>query len=127
MSALPKQLRRLALPLLLASIPAAAVPASPARLPRLVDVGAGKCIPCKAMTPILEQIRQEYAGRLSVEFIDVWKNPRAADPYRVEIIPTQVFFDASGREVSRHQGFMSKEEILARFKSAGVPLAPATH
>ena len=46
-------------------------------IPRLVDLGAGKCIPCKAMAPILEGLKVEYAGRMDVQFIDVWKNPDA--------------------------------------------------
>jgi len=44
-------------------------------LPRMVDLGADKCIPCKMMAPILEQLKSEYEGTLIVDFIDVWKNP----------------------------------------------------
>ena len=46
------------------------------RLPRLVDVGAGKCIPCKAMAPILEDLRTRYAGKLEVLFVDVCRQGR---------------------------------------------------
>ena len=100
---------------------AASVP-SAAPLPRLVDVGAGKCIPCKAMAPILEQLRVDYAGRLEVTFIDVWKSPERAEPYRIQLIPTQIFYGADGRELARHQGFMSREEIVAQWKAVGVEL-----
>ena len=62
-----------------------------AALPRLVDLGAGKCIPCKKMAPILEELKKEYAGRMEVEFIDVWKNPDAGKAYGIEMIPTQIF------------------------------------
>src|ERR1035441_5070649 len=55
-----------------------------AALTRLVDLGAGKCIPCKKMAPILEELKQEYAGRIEVEFIDVWKNPDAGKAYGEE-------------------------------------------
>jgi thioredoxin 1 len=89
-------------------------------VPRLVDVGADRCIPCKAMAPILQELRTEYAGRMQVDFIDVWKNPSAGDPYKVYAIPTQIFFDAEGRELTRHQGFLSKEDILATWKRVGV-------
>ncbi|KPK50933.1 MAG: thioredoxin, partial [Thiotrichales bacterium SG8_50] len=41
-------------------------------LPRLVDLGADKCIPCKMMAPILAELRQEYKGKFDVVFIDVW-------------------------------------------------------
>ena len=43
--------------------------AQPAGIPRLVDLGADTCIPCKAMAPILIELRTEYAGRLQVDFI----------------------------------------------------------
>jgi len=89
-------------------------------LPRLLDLGAGKCIPCKMMAPILEELEQEYTGVFDVEFIDVWQHPEEAKKHGVETIPTQIFFDASGKEVFRHVGFFSKEEILATWKQVGV-------
>jgi thioredoxin 1 len=95
-----------------------------AALPRLVDVGADKCIPCKAMAPILEELRQEYAGRLRVDFIDAWKYPDQAAPFNVYGIPTQIFFDPAGRELHRHLGFISKEDILATWRRLGFPLTP---
>jgi thioredoxin 1 len=102
--------------------PAAASAPATAQTPRLVDVGAGKCIPCKAMAPILDQLRVDYAGRLEVVFVDVWKNPDQAAPYAVRMIPTQIFYAADGRELARHQGFMSREEILAQWKALGTEL-----
>jgi thioredoxin 1 len=107
----------------LASPPAGA--GSRAALPRLVDLGAGKCIPCKKMAPILEELKKEYAGRMEVEFIDVWKNPDAGKAYGVEMIPTQIFYDASGKELDRHTGFFGREDILAKWKELGVDLAAA--
>jgi len=89
-------------------------------LPRLVDLGAGKCIPCKMMAPILEELKKEYAGTFSVEFIDVWKNPDAGKKYGIRIIPTQIFFDAAGKELFRHEGFFSREDILAKWKELGI-------
>ena len=92
------------------------------KLPKLVDLGAGKCIPCKRMAPILEELKEEYAGKMNVEFIDVWLNPNAAKPYGIEVIPTQIFYDADGKEVFRHIGFFGKEEILGKWKELGVDL-----
>ncbi len=89
-------------------------------LPRLVDLGADKCIPCKKMAPILKAMKEDYAGRMIVEFIDVWKNPNAGKKYKIQVIPTQIFYDASGKELGRHQGFMSKEDILAKWKEFGL-------
>ena len=103
--------------------------AQAAGLPRLVDLGADTCIPCKAMAPILVELRAEYAGRMRVDFIDVWKDPSAGDPYRIYAIPTQIFFDGDGKELTRHQGFISKADILATWKRFGhdfsSPGAPA--
>ncbi len=92
------------------------------KLPRLVDLGANKCIPCKAMAPILEELKKEYAGRMDVQFIDVWKDPDAAKPYGVHIIPTQIFYGPDGKELARHQGFINREQILAQWKAVGVRL-----
>jgi thioredoxin 1 len=94
-----------------------------AGLPRLLDLGSVSCIPCKMMAPILEELKKEYAGRLRVDFIDVWENPDAGKPYGIRLIPTQIFFDASGKERFRHEGFFSKEDILAKWKELGVDLS----
>ena len=91
-------------------------------LPRMVELGADRCVPCKMMAPILEELRMEYAGILQVDSIDVWKNPDAAKQYGIRIIPTQIFYDASGREVFRHVGFFPKEDILAKWRDLGIPI-----
>ncbi len=91
-------------------------------LPRLLDLGADKCVPCKMMTPILEELRNDYAGALTVEFIDVWKDPPAAQPFGIKVIPTQIFFAQDGTELFRHEGFFSREDILAKWRELGVLL-----
>ena len=100
---------------------AAATPAATA-LPRLVDLGADKCVPCKMMAPILDQLRVDCEGRLLVEFIDVWKSPEAGEPYGIKLIPTQVFLAPDGRELFRHEGFISREDILAKWRELGYSL-----
>ena len=87
--------------------------------PRLVDLGAGKCIPCKMMAPILEELKERYAGRFQVDVIDILEDNEAIQKYDVGIIPTQIFYDASGKELFRHEGFMSKEDILAKWNELG--------
>jgi len=105
-----------------AAAPAAPTNATPGR-PRLVDLGADKCIPCKLMAPILEELRKEYAGRLDVVFIDVWKDRNAGAPYNIRVIPTQIFYDAAGRERFRHEGFFAKQDILKKWQELGVDLS----
>ncbi|PAW78073.1 MAG: hypothetical protein B9S32_09305 [Verrucomicrobia bacterium Tous-C9LFEB] len=102
--------------------PIAMAPQRTEGLPRLVDLGAGKCIPCKMMAPILESLKTEYAGRMNVEFIDVWINPDAGKQYGIQIIPTQIFYDAKGKELFRHEGFYAKGDILKKWKEMGVDL-----
>jgi thioredoxin 1 len=95
------------------------------KLPRLVDVGADKCVPCVMMAPELEKLKKEYAGVLEVEFVDAWKKPQAAESYKVRGIPTQIFYNADGKEIHRHLGFISKDDILAKFKALGVMIVKA--
>lgn len=89
-------------------------------LPRLVDLGADKCVPCQMMAPILEELSNKYQDTFEVEFIDVWENPKAGKKYGIRIIPTQIFYDAEGKELFRHEGFFGKEEILAKWREFGV-------
>lgn len=100
---------------------AATVPTTGPR-PKLVDLGAGKCIPCKKMAPILEEAKKLYEGKADIEFIDVWENKSAGEPYGIRMIPTQIFFDATGKEVFRHEGFFPMEDIQKQFESMGVVL-----
>jgi len=86
----------------------------------LVDVGAGACIPCKMMAPILEKLEKDYQGKAAVVFVDVWKNPTGGDRFKIRVIPTQIFFDKKGKEVYRHEGFMSEKDIVAVLEKLGV-------
>ena len=86
----------------------------------LVDLGAGTCIPCKMMAPILEEAQKAYEGKAIVKVIDVNESRDEAMKYGIRVIPTQIFFDADGKEVYRHEGFMPKEDIVSKFKEMGV-------
>ena len=88
--------------------------------PAVIDLGARTCIPCKKMSPILESLSGEYRGRASVLFIDVHEDQAAARKFRVQMIPTQIFFNAQGKEVKRHIGFMDKPDIVKELKAAGL-------
>ena len=91
-------------------------------LPRLLDLGADKCVPCKMMAPILEEMKVEFAEVFVVEFVDVWKDPTAAEPFNLSVIPTQIFFSADGTELFRHEGFYGREDILAKWNELGLKL-----
>lgn len=86
----------------------------------MVDLGAKKCIPCKMMAPILEELKVEYAGLASIVFIDVWEHREQAQRFGIRGIPTQIFYDKQGKEVTRHVGFMSKADIIETMSQLGV-------
>lgn len=85
-----------------------------------IEIGAERCIPCRDMQPIMRDLAAEYAGTVRVVFYDVWKDPAAARFYGVQLIPTQVFIDSSGREIFRHVGLFPKEQILAMLRQKGI-------
>ncbi len=81
-----------------------------------IELGADRCIPCKAMQPVMREIAQEYKGTIQVVFYDVWKTPKYAKNYGIQMIPTQVFIDKNGEEIFRHVGFYPKEDIIKMLK-----------
>lgn len=93
-----------------------------APLPKLVNLGADKCIPCKQMVPVRDAIATEYAAQVEVTFIDVLADREAGKKHRIRVIPTQIILAADGTELFRHEGYWPKEEILARFAALGIPL-----
>jgi thioredoxin 1 len=86
----------------------------------LVDLGAASCIPCKMMAPILDKLEKRYQGKAAVIFIDLRYEREAAQRFGIRAIPTQIFFDKTGKEVYRHVGFMSEQAIVTQFQLMGV-------
>ena len=103
-------------------IETAAPQAAEKPLPQLIDFGAGKCATCKMMNGILEELSTEYKDRLLIQFVDVWEDEAAAETHSIRMIPTQIFLDAKGNELFRHEGFISKEDILTKWAEQGVEL-----
>lgn len=87
----------------------------------MVDLGAGSCIPCKMMAPILEKLEKGYKGKAEIVFIDLRYDRDKARQFQIRAIPTQIFFDREGREVARHVGFMPENAIIEQLKKMGVP------
>lgn len=68
------------------------------------------------MAPIMEELEKEYKDRAVIVFIDVWENPDAGREFSIRSIPTQIFYDADGREVLRHEGYLDKVSIVAELQ-----------
>ncbi len=94
-------------------------PEKPAALPELWDFTAEWCPPCKTQNPILHEVEKEFAGTVEVRVIDVDQERELAGKFGIRVIPTQVFLDAEGKELSRHSGVMSRDSIVGRFKAHG--------
>ncbi len=88
--------------------------------PTLAEFGRGICIPCKEMKPILEELAVEYQGKLNVVIVEIDEYQDLTRQYGIMAIPTQIFFDSSGKEITRHMGFWSKEEIIAQLEEMGI-------
>lgn len=86
----------------------------------MVDLGAGSCIPCKMMAPILEKLEKSYKGKAEIIFIDLRYDREKAKQFQIRAIPTQIFFDKEGKEVARHEGFMPENAMVDQLKKMGV-------
>lgn len=87
-----------------------------------IELGSVKCVPCRMMRPIMDEIEKEYAGIVKVVFHDVWtqEGRPMAVKYKVRAIPTQVFLDKDGKEIFRHVGFFPKEELVKFLESEDI-------
>lgn len=89
-------------------------------LVNLIDLGADSCLPCKLMAPIMIKLEKDYKGKAAIAFIDVWKFPDQAKRFNIRVIPTQIFYDKTGQEIYRHEGFMSEKDIVIQLKEMGI-------
>ena len=78
-----------------------------------IELGSVNCIPCKKMQHDMKSIEKRYAHQIKVIFYDVWKSDQKkyAAEYRIKSIPTQVFLNRVGNEITRHIGFYPESEI----------------
>jgi thioredoxin 1 len=92
----------------------------PKTLPMVLDFGRGICIPCKQMKPILDELAKEYQGKATIRIIEIDDNMDLTIKSKIRLIPTQIFIDANGKEIYRHEGFMEKAAIVEKLKEMGV-------
>lgn len=86
----------------------------------MINPGAGTCIPCKMMAPIIEKLEKDYRGKAAILFVDINEDREQAKAFGIRAIPTQILFDRDGREVYRHTGFLSEKAIVQRLERMGV-------
>lgn len=79
-----------------------------AELPVFVDAYANWCAPCKIAAPVIEELAQEYKGKIKFGKVNVDENPQTAQKYGIMSIPTVIIFK-EGKEVKKQIGFSGKE------------------
>ncbi len=94
-------------------------PAANKALPTLLEFGRGKCFACKKMKPLLEELGKEFEGKALIRIVDIDKEKDLAQKNKVMMIPTQVFFDTTGKEAFRHTGFFEKDSVKAHLGVLG--------
>ncbi len=85
--------------------------------PVLVDFWATWCRPCQMVAPILEELTQDYAGKLTIAKLDVDQNQQTAQKYRVMSIPTMIIFK-QGKPVANIVGFKPKDKLKQELDAA---------
>jgi len=85
--------------------------------PVLVDFWATWCKPCLMVAPILEELTQEYSGKLTITKLDVDENQQTAQKYHVMSIPTMIVFK-NGKPVTNIVGFKPKEQLKKELDAA---------
>ena len=94
------------------------------KLPTLLELGSKTCVPCQMMESVLEKLEKGYGGVLNVKFIDLnlKENTSIGIKYKINRIPVQVFLDADGKELWRHEGYFPAENIVEQWKKLGYDL-----
>jgi thioredoxin 1 len=86
----------------------------------MLELGSEGCIPCEQMKPVMQKLSTDYKDRLEVVSVDVRKDRSAAQRFHVFAIPTQIFLDKNSKEIHRHFGYYSYEEIIPVLKKMGI-------
>ncbi len=98
-------------------MPAQAQGAAPAKgKPAVYDFGAKYCVPCKEMQKVVAELKPQYGDQVEFRMVYSDEEMPLFKKYKIVAIPTQVFFDASGKVVDQHIGALPKEELIKKLK-----------
>jgi thioredoxin 1 len=88
----------------------------PAGRPAVYEFGAKYCAPCIEMKKVMTELQASHGSQVEFRMVYSDEHKDLFPQYKIMLIPTQVFLDASGKEVDRHIGALSKEELLKKLK-----------
>jgi len=98
-------------------MPTQAQGAAPAKgKPAVYDFGAKYCVPCKEMQKVVAELKPQYGDQVEFRMLYTDEEMPLFEKYKIVAIPTQVFFDASGKVVDQHIGALPKEELIKKLK-----------
>ena len=86
----------------------------------VIEFGGPTCVPCVKMQPILAELQQTFGSHAQIRNFYVTQHPREAQFHKIMVMPTQVVFDPTGKEVTRHIGYWQKDEFLAALAKVGL-------
>ena len=86
----------------------------------VIEFGGPTCVPCVKMQPVLAEIQQQFGSRAQIRNFYVTQHPKEAQAHKIMVMPTQVVFDPTGKEVARHIGYWPKDEFLAALAKVGL-------
>jgi thioredoxin 1 len=97
--------------------PTLAQGAAPAKgKPALFEFGSKYCIPCKEMKKVMAALQTSHGDQVEFRMVYLDEEKPLFEQYKILAIPTQVYLNAAGKEVDRHMGALSKEEVLKKLK-----------
>ncbi len=86
----------------------------------VIEFGGPTCVPCVKMQPVLADIQWAFGTQAQIRNFYVTEHPKEAQAHKIMVMPTQVIFDPSGKEVARHIGYWPKDEFLSALGKAGL-------
>ena len=86
----------------------------------VIEFGGPTCVPCVKMQPVLGELQRTFGSRAQVRNFYVTQYAKEAQAHKIMVMPTQVVFDPSGKEVTRHIGYWPKDEFLAALAKVGL-------
>lgn len=86
----------------------------------VVEFGGQRCIPCLKMQPVLQELSKRFQGKARIGNFWIADHPEVARTHRVMVMPTQIIFDPSGKEVLRHQGYWELEAFQKALAGKGL-------
>lgn len=86
----------------------------------IVEFGGQQCIPCVQMQPVLLEVQKKLGNKGRVHNFWIQEYPETARRFQIMVMPTQIIFDAKGKEILRHQGYWDLESFQQTLKTKGI-------